>query len=102
MTNNKDYIELRNDFFENDVIKSIDEEYGILYTMIYVDLLLLSKDGYLKFNGSKKEVFKKISLKINERVEDVEKAIEILISKDLIDVISENEYLLKQTEVVRY
>lgn len=102
MTNNKDYIELREDFFKNDVIKSINEEYGILYTMIYVDLLLLSPDGYLKFNGSKKDFFKKISLKINERVEDVEKAIEILISKDLIDVISENEYFLKQTEVVRY
>lgn len=102
MTNNKDYIELREDFFENDVIKSIDEEYGVHYTMIYIDLLLLSLDGYLKFNGSKKDFFKKISLKINERVEDVEKAIEILISKDLIDVISENEYFLKQTEVVRY
>lgn len=102
MTNNKEYIELREDFFDNDVIQSIEEEYGILYTMIYVDLLLLSNDGYLKFNGSKKEVFKKISLKINEKVEDVEKAIEILMLKDLIDVISENEYFLKQTEVVRY
>lgn len=102
MTNNKDYIELRNDFFENDVIKSIDEEYGVLYKIIYIDLLLLSPDGYLKFNGSKKDFLKKISLKINERVEDVEKAIEILILKDLIDVISENEYFLKQTEVVRY
>ncbi|ERT56219.1 hypothetical protein J2S72_001331 [Peptoniphilus koenoeneniae] len=102
MTNNKDYIELREDFFENDVIKSIDEEYGILYTMIYVDLLLLSPDGYLKFNGSKKDFIKKVSLKINEKVEDIEKTIEILILKDLIDVISENEYFLKQTEVVRY
>ncbi|KGF33929.1 hypothetical protein HMPREF2134_06315 [Peptoniphilus lacrimalis DNF00528] len=102
MTNNKDYIELRNDFFENDVIKSIDEEYGVLYKIIYIDLLLLSPDGYLKFNGSKKDFLKKISLKINERVEDVEKAIEILILKDLIEVISENEYFLKQTEVVRY
>lgn len=102
MINNKEYIELRGDFFKNDVIQSIGEEYGILYTMIYVDLLLLSKDGYLKFNGSKKDFLKKISLKINERVEDVEKAIEILILKDLIEVISENEYFLKQTEVVRY
>lgn len=102
MTNNKDYIELRNDFFKNDVIKSINEEYGVLYTIIYIDLLLLSPDGYLKFNGSKKDFLKKISLKINERVEDVEKAIEILILKDLIEVISENEYFLKQTEVVRY
>lgn len=102
MTNNKDYIELRNDFFENDVIKSIDEEYGVLYKIIYIDLLLLSPDGYLKFNGSKKDFLKKISLKTNERVEDVEKAIEILILKDLIEVISENEYFLKQTEVVRY
>lgn len=102
MTNNKDYIELRNDFFENNVIKSIDEEYGVLYKIIYIDLLLLSPDGYLKFNGSKKDFLKKISLKINERVKDVEKAIEILILKDLIEVISENEYFLKQTEVVRY
>lgn len=102
MTNNKDYIELRNDFFENNVIKSIDEEYGVPYKIIYIDLLLLSPDGYLKFNGSKKDFLKKISLKINERVKDVEKAIEILILKDLIEVISENEYFLKQTEVVRY
>lgn len=102
MTNNKDYIELREDFFQNSVIQSIDEEYGVHYTMIYIDLLLLSPEGHLKFNGSKKDFFKKASLKINEKVEDIEKTIEILILKDLIDVISENDYLLKQTEVVRY
>lgn len=102
MINNKEYIEIRSDFFNNNVIKSIDEEYGVHYTMIYIDLLLFSTDGYLKFNGSKKDFFKKVSLKINEKVEDIEKTIEILILKDLIEVISENEYLLKQTEVVRY
>lgn len=100
----KECIYLRDDFFENDVVKSIEDKYGLHYSIIYIKLLLLgcNNDGYLRFKNTEENFIKEISLEINEGFEVVEKTIEILISKNLIEVISENEYFLKSTEVVKF
>lgn len=100
----KEYFCLRDDFFENDVVKSIEDKYGLHCLAIYIKLLLLgcNNDGYLRFKNTEENFIKEISLEINEEFEVVEKTIEILISKNLIEVISENEYFLKSTEVVKF
>lgn len=100
----KECVCLRDDFFENDVVKSIEDKYGFRYSIIYIKLLILgcNNDGYLRFKNTEENFIKEISLEIDEEFEVVEKTIEILISKNLIEVISENEYFLKSTEVVKF
>lgn len=100
----KECVCLREDFFENDVVKSIEDKYGFRYSIIYIKLLILgcNNDGYLRFKNTEENFIKEISLEIDEEFEVVEKTIEILISKNLIEVISENEYFLKSTEVVKF
>ena len=100
---------LRDDFFDNDVIQRIANKYGWMYISLYLKLLLLSmdNDGYLKYediktiDASMEEIDGAINT-INASMETIDEAIEILVSENLIDVISENEYFFKQTEVVRY
>lgn len=100
---------LREDFYDNDVIQRIVKKYGWMYISLYLKLLLLSmdNDGYLKYediktiDASMEEIDGAINT-INASMETIDKAIEILVSENLIDVISENEYFFKQTEVVRY
>ncbi|NMW85983.1 hypothetical protein HKO22_09635 [Peptoniphilus sp. AGMB00490] len=86
---------LRDDFLDNDVIQRITNKYGYMYISLYLKLLILSmdNDGYLKIEDINT---------IDASMETINEAIEILVSENLIDVISENEYFFKQAEVVRY
>lgn len=102
---------LRDDFLDNNVIRRIADKYGYMYISLYLKLLLLSmdNDGYLKIEDintidSNDDGYLKIEdiNTINASMETIDEAIEILVSENLIDVISENEYFFKQTEVVRY
>lgn len=107
----KNEVFLRDDFYDNNVIRRIADKYGYMYISLYLKLLLLSmdNDGYLKIediktiDASMEEINSEDYLEIiNASMEEIDKAIEILVSENLIDVISENEYFFKQTEVVRY
>lgn len=106
----KNEVFLRDDFYDNDVIQRIVNKYGWMYISLYLKLLLLSmdNDGYLKYediktiNASMEEINSEGINIINASMETIDEAIEILVSENLIDVISENEYFFKQTEVVRY
>lgn len=107
----KNEVFLRDDFYDNNVIRRIADKYGYMYISLYLKLLLLSmdNDGYLKIEDIKTidASMEKINSEdyleiINASMEEIDKAIEILVSENLIDVISENEYFFKQTEVVRY
>ena len=104
----KNEVFLRDDFYDNNVIRIIADKYGYMYISLYLKLLLLSmdNDGYLKIEDintidSNDDGYLKIE-DINASMETINEAIEILVSENLIDVISENEYFFKQTEVVRY
>lgn len=104
----KNEVFLRDDFYDNNVIRRIADKYGYMYISLYLKLLLLSmdNDGYLKIEDintidSNDDGYLKIE-DINASMETINEAIEILVSENLIDVISENEYFFKQTEVVRY
>jgi hypothetical protein len=100
---------LRDDFYDNNVIRRIADKYGYMYISLYLKLLLLSmdNDGYLKIedintiNASMETIDEAIET-INASMETIDEAIEILVSEGLIDAISEDEYFFKQTEVVRY
>lgn len=107
----KNEVFLRDDFYDNNVIRRIADKYGYMYISLYLKLLLLSmdNDGYLKIediktiDASMEEINSEDYLEIiNASMEEIDKAIEILVSENLIDVISENEYFFKQTEVVKY
>lgn len=91
----KNEVFLRDDFYDNNVIRRIADKYGYMYISLYLKLLLLSmdNDGYLKIEDINT---------INASMETIDEAIEILVSEGLIDAISEDEYFFKQTEVVRY
>lgn len=105
----KNEVFLRDDFYENNVIRRIADKYGYMYISLYLKLLLLSmdNDGYLKIEDintidASMETIDEALETINASMETINEAIEILVSENLIDVISENEYFFKQTEVVRY
>lgn len=109
----KNEVFLRDDFYENNVIRRIADKYSYMYISLYLKLLLLSmdNDGYLKIEdintidlSMDNDGYLKIEdiNTIDASMETINEAIEILVSENLIDVISENEYFFKQTEVVRY
>lgn len=98
---NKKYywIKLNTNFFTQREIKSIRRnEYGLLYTIIYLKLLLLSSnnEGYLRFENTEESLIDEIAIEIDEEPEYVKAAITILESKGLIDIISDEEYFLNK------
>lgn len=93
------WIKLNTNFFIQREIKSIrKKEDGLLVTVIYLKLLLLSAnyEGFLRFENTEDTFVDELAIEIDEETEDVRKAIETLASKNLIELISNDEYFLNK------
>lgn len=93
------WIKLNTNFFIQREIKSIrKKEDGLLVTVIYLKLLLLSAnyEGFLRFENTEDTFVDELAIEIDEETADVRKAIETLASKNLIELISNDEYFLNK------
>lgn len=95
------WLKLMNDFFTQPKIKKLRRiAGGDTYTIIYLKMQLLSlrDNGKLFFEGIEDGFEEEIALTIDEDVENVKVTIQYLMSQGLLDVISENEFLMTETQ----
>ena len=97
------WLKLMNDFFTQPKIKKLRRiAGGDTYTIIYLKMQLLSlkHNGKLFFEGIEDDFAEEISLTIDEDPENVKVTIQYLISQGLIEVISEDEFLMTETQTL--
>lgn len=95
------WLKLMKDFFTNPKIKKLRKlAGGDTFTIIYLKLQLLSLDneGVLIFQGIENTFEEEMALTIDEDVENVSVTLNYLISQNLMEVLSETEYLLTETQ----
>ena len=105
LSENKRYYWLRlmSDFFTQPKMKKLRRiAGGDTYTIIYLKMQLLSlkNDGNLFFEGIEEDFAKEIALTIDEDEENVRVTIQYLISQNLLEEVSENEFLLTETQTL--
>ncbi len=95
------WLKLKNDFFTQPRIKKLRKiAGGDTYTIIYLKMQLLSlpDEGKLFFDGIEDDFAEEIALTIDEDVDNVKVTLQFLISQGLIEVITDNEFLLTETQ----
>lgn len=93
------WLKLREGWFRDKRVKKLRTiAGGDTYTIIYLKMQLLSlkDEGKLYFEGVEDNFASEIALEIEEEAEDVKITIQYLMSKGLIEIISEDEYLLTE------
>lgn len=94
------WLKLMKDFFTQPKIKKLRKiAGGDTYTIIYLKLQLLSldNDAVIKFEHIEDTLEDELALTIDEDVDNVSVTLNYMLSQGLIEKISENEYLLKET-----
>lgn len=99
---NKKYywLKLQNDFFKQPRIKKLRKiAGGDTYTIIYLELQLLSltNNGVLVFEGIEDDFIEELALTIDEDVDNVRLTVSYLMKHGLIEEIHEDEYALVET-----
>lgn len=102
MTDNKKYfwLKLKHDFFQQKEIKKLRKiAGGDTYTLIYLELLLLSikNEGVLKFEGTEDSLSEQLALEINEDEENIKITLCFLEKNNLVEI-SNNDYFLKNSD----
>lgn len=95
------WLKLKNDFFAQPRIKKLRKiAGGDTYTIIYLKMQLLSlaDEGKLYFDGIEDDFAEEIALTIDEDVDNVKVTLQFLISQGLIEVVTDNEFLLTETQ----
>ena len=93
------WLKLREGWFRDKRVKKLRTiAGGDTYTIIYLKMQLLSlkDEGKLYFEGVEDNFASEIALEIEEEAEDVKITIQYLMSKGLIEIINEDEYLLTE------
>lgn len=91
------WLKLKDDFFEQKEIKMLRRiAGGDTYTIIYLKMLLISlkEEGKLYFDGVATNFSEEIALEIDEDVENVQVTLNYLKSKNLLELIEEDELIL--------
>lgn len=94
------WLKLMKDFFTKPKIKKLRRiAGGDTYTIIYLKMQLLSLDNeaIIRFENIEDTIEEEIALTIDEDIENVTVTLNYLLSQDLIEKISDNEYLLTET-----
>ena len=93
------WLKLKEDFFDKKIIKKLRKiAGGDTYTIIYLKLQLLAmkNDGKLLFEGIEDNFAEEMALELDEDVENVRITLMYLEKNNLIEMLSENEYLLPE------
>ena len=103
MGENKKYywLKLQNDFFKQPRIKKLRRiAGGDTYTLIYLELQLLSlsNNGVLIFEGIEDDFIEELALTIDEDVENVRFTVMYLINQGLMEEVKEDEFALLETK----
>jgi len=95
------WLKLKEDFFRQKEIKKLRKiAGGDTYTIIYLKMLLLAlkNDNKLYFEGVEDDFAEELALELDEDEENVSMTLAFLNRQNLIEMISEDEYLLPQCE----
>ena len=93
------WLKLKEDFFDKRVIKKLRKiAGGDTYTIIYLKLQLLAmkNDGKLYFEGVEENFAEEMALELDEEAENVKVTLMYLEKNNLIETLSENEFLLPE------
>lgn len=99
MTKKYYWLKLKEDFFEQRVIKKLRKiAGGDTYTIIYLKLQLLAmkNDGKLIFENVEEDFASEMALELDEEVENVKVTLMYLEKNNLIETISRDEFLLPE------
>jgi predicted phage replisome organizer len=92
------WLRLQNTFFNNREIKKLRKgsSAGDTLTVIYLKLQLLSisTEGLLVFEGTEDTFIEQIAMELDEKVTDVKLLLGYMVKNKLIEQLSETEYLL--------
>lgn len=91
------WLKLKKDFFDQKEIKRLRRlAGGDTYTIIYLKMLLksMNTDGKIYFDGIGDNFSDELSLEIDEDPENIKMTLAYLQSKNLLEVVDENEYYL--------
>ena len=97
------WLKLPEDFFRDKAIKKLRSiAGGDTYTIIYLKMLLksLSNDGHLYFEGIEDSIAEEIALDIDEKADDVQVAMNFLISKGLMICTDSEVELMRLDEMI--
>lgn len=93
------WLKLKEDFFRQKEIKKLRRiAGGDTYTIIYLKMQLLSlrNEGVIFYEGTEDSFEEQLSLEIDEDIDNVKITLAFLFSNNLIEEISENEFLLNK------
>jgi predicted phage replisome organizer len=93
------WLRLKEDFFKQKEMKKLRRiAGGDTFTIIYLKMQLLTvkADGILKFDGIEDTFADELALELDEAVENVKMTLLFLQQTNLIEIISDNEYLLPE------
>ena len=91
------WLKLKDNFFNQKEVKKLRRiAGGDTYTIIYLKLQLLSikKEGIIEFEGTEKDLAEQLSYEIDEDIDNIQITLSFLIANNLIEEISENNFLL--------
>ena len=94
------WLKLKDDFFNQNEIKKLRRiAGGDTYTIIYLKLQLLSlkKEAIITFDGTERNLAEQLSYEIDENVDNIEVTLSFLRANNLIEQVSENDFLLPKT-----
>lgn len=97
------WLKLPEDFFRDKAIKKLRSiAGGDTYTIIYLKMLLksLANDGHLYFEGIEDSIAEEIALDIDEQADDVQVAMNFLISKGLMICTDSEVELMRLDEMI--
>lgn len=95
------WLKLKDDFFRQKEIKKLRKiAGGDTYTVIYLKMLLLAmkNDNKLFFDGVEDEFAEELALELDEDEDNVKMTLAFLQRQKLIEMVSEDEYLLPQCQ----
>ena len=95
------WLKLQKNFFRQKEIKKLRKiAGGDTYTIIYQEMLLLSveDEGKLFFEGMEDTFAEELALELDETVENVQMTLAYLAKHNLIEKVSEDEYLMSKTQ----
>lgn len=93
------WLRFKEDFFNQKEIKKLRRiAGGDTFTIIYLKMQLLSvkNEGLLTFDGTEENIAEQLSLEIDEDTDNIKITIEFLISNNLIEKVSEDNFLLNK------
>ena len=94
------WLKLKDDFFNQREIKKLRKiAGGDTFTIIYLKMQLLSMrdEGILKFEGTEETLSEQLALELDEDEENVKLTLAFLHGNNLIEQISESEFLMPKT-----